>query len=75
VAIQNTLGFTKIKVKAIGNTEKIDKPKVLLEKIIKNRMKKPYLNTVHNQKIAKNIKINNLMGCSSFRPLYDFLYN
>lgn len=74
-AIQQTFGYTKSNIKSISNTERIDAPKALLSQIIKSKMKKPYLNTVHNQKIARNISTEKLLKCSSFRPLYDFLLN
>ena len=72
-AIQATFGYKKDKIKAIVDTERIKDPKTILTKLINDRMKKPYLNTVHNQKIAKNIDIKNLLKCSSFIPLYEFL--
>jgi hypothetical protein len=74
-AIQTTFGYKKGKIKAINDTERIQDPKNTLTKLINEKMKKPYLNTVHNQKIAKNIDINNLLKCSSFIPLYEFLLN
>lgn len=73
-AISKTFNYKeKTKIKLRSNTERIEKPKDYLKDIVQNRMKKIYLNTVHNQKIARVINLDNVKKCNSFIPLFDFI--
>lgn len=71
-AILKTFNYDKF-VKEIPNTERIHKPKDHLNKLVKNRFKKTYLNTVHNKKIASHMDLKKLLKYSSFKHLYDFI--
>lgn len=72
-AIMNVFNYKKGKIKEIPNTEKIDKPKTYLTNLVNKRMKKRYLNTAHNSKIAKKMDLNKIMKCKSFHPLLDYI--
>ena len=61
--------------KKIGNTEFINSPKEYLSNEVWKIGKIRYLNTIHNVKIARYIKINNLLKCRSYKRLNDYLEN
>lgn len=56
-----------------SNPETVVDPKGYLEKKIRAKYNKIYLNTVHNEKIAENISLMNLEKCSSFQALSNFV--
>ena len=63
----------KSKPKRYKNCEAIKSPKEVLERFIRNTANKRYLNTVHNEKIAKKISLENLRRCSSYLPFDEYL--
>jgi hypothetical protein len=65
----------KSEVKKISDVEKIKSPKEYLQKLVKKLANKPYINTIHNKKIASKLSIEKLMSCSSFHPLNDYISN
>lgn len=62
-------------VKRQSNTEAIANPKERLRDLILERSggRVTYLNTIHNEKIARQVQIENLSRCSSFTPFKDFI--
>jgi hypothetical protein len=58
-----------------GNPETLPDPKKHLQTLVERRYSKNYLNTVHNELIAKHIAINALRRCASFRPHIAFAAN
>lgn len=65
----------KAEVKQIFDVEKVVSPKEHLQKLVKRLSNKPYLNTIHNKKIASKLSIGKLMNCASFHPLNDYINN
>ncbi len=59
--------------KTPANPQTIAGPKEYLSKLVSSSSKTRYLNTVHNQKIAKEIRISRLSKCPSFSPYPKFL--
>jgi hypothetical protein len=62
------------------NTPKVNKhpetirnPKEYLRDIVWKHCKKHYINTIHNKRIAKTIRIGKLSVCNSFSPYPQFL--
>ncbi len=73
-AIMSSLKLSKIpKIKS--DTQTIQSPKEYLEKLVitSSNGEKEYINSRHNQVIAKHVSIDLLKQCSSFMPLYNFL--
>ena len=62
---------TEPKIK--NDSEAIDSPKEYLKAIVQRNSKTRYLNTVHNKKIAENLRLTSLRRCKSFRPYQAFL--
>lgn len=62
-------------VKPITNVEQVKSPKEHLQKLVKKLANKPYINSIHNKKIASKITLKSLMNCSSFKPLNDYISN
>jgi hypothetical protein len=71
-AIRTTFDI-KGKLKKIADCETVDDPKGHLGKLVYNANKKIYLNTAHNQKLAKNASLTNFQRCASFKPLDSYL--
>lgn len=74
-AIQEVFNYTQSRIKEISNTETIDKPKVHLQELVRIRIRKRYLNTVHNSKIASRLDLNKALKCQSFIPLFNYINN
>lgn len=74
-AIQNVFNYTHSIIKEIPNTETIGNPKDHLQDLVKRRIRKRYLNTVHNAKIASLLDLSKVLRCQSFKPLYDYVNN
>ncbi len=72
-AIKKVYHFSKLNLREIPNTESIDKPKEFLEDFVRMRIKKRYINVVHNPMIAQNIDIKKVLKCPSFVPLYEYI--
>lgn len=72
LAIKNVFNLKK-QPKAITDCESINSPKEFLKDLIYRSDKKRYLNTVHNRKIAREIRLENLKYCASFRPFDNFI--
>ncbi|MFH1300663.1 MAG: DUF4276 family protein [Planctomycetota bacterium] len=53
--------------------EKVQSPKEYLGQLVRNNAKAQYLNTVHNQRIARELCVSSLDKCPSFSTLPDFL--
>jgi hypothetical protein len=62
-------------IKRIKNPEALLRPKESLRDIIYRASKKKitYLNTIHNEKIARQCELPNLRRCESFKPLQKFI--
>lgn len=62
-------------IKTIRNPEAILRPKEYLRDLIflKSKNKTRYVNSLHNQKIAKHLSIRSLDRCRSFTPLKGFI--
>ena len=71
-AIMEVFKLTKTPSK-ISNCEIIESPKEHLRDIIWALGKKRYLNTTHNQKIARNTSIDNFRRCQSYEPLDKYI--
>lgn len=73
-AVSDALRLRK-RMKKEPNPEAIVNPKERLRDIIDERSnsRTTYLNTVHNEKIARHVHINNLNRCRSFMPFRDFI--
>ena len=59
--------------KKISNCETIKSPKEHLRDLVWHLGKKRYLNTTHNQKIARKASKNNFMRCKSYKPLDKYI--
>jgi hypothetical protein len=55
-----------------ANPESLDDPKKFLSDLIRKTYCKTYLNTIHNQIIAKHIDVASLRACQSFSPHRPF---
>lgn len=71
-AIKGVFGLSKTP-KDISNCELIRSPKEYLRDAVWHLGKKRYLNTTHNQKIAKLTTIDNLLRCESFKPFDAYI--
>jgi len=74
-AIQEVFNYTQSHIKEIPNTETIDKPKRHLQDLVRLRIRKRYLNTVHNSKIAARLDFSKALKCPSFLPLFNYIKN
>lgn len=63
----------KEKIKPIGAAEKIKSPKEFIQKLVRTKSNKLYINSIHNKKIISKLTITQLMSCVSFHPLNDYL--
>ena len=54
-------------------THTIPSPKEYLERLVRQNSKSRYVNTIHNHKIARNLKLENIMRCPSFCPYPSLL--
>lgn len=61
------------KIKAISDSETVKSPKEHLQKMVRKHSNKIYMNTVHNKKIATHTNLQNLIKCSSYKPLDDYM--
>jgi hypothetical protein len=60
--------------KQITSPEEIPDPKRYLKKLVRKQYKMPYMNTVHNKKIAEQIDVSKIrIKCPSFCELFDFI--
>jgi len=71
-AIRTTFNLKRTP-KKIHNTESIISPKEYLRDLVWRHGRKPYINTIHNARIAENIALSNFRRCPSFRPLHNYL--
>ena len=71
-AIKTVFKLNKIP-KQIYNCETVNSPKEHLRDMVWKLGKKRYLNTTHNQKIAKHSSITNFMRCESYKPLDKYI--
>ena len=53
--------------------ESVNNPKEHLKKLIWNTCQKRYINTIHNKRIAAEIRLNKLNVCMSFHPYPNFI--
>ena len=63
----------KKRLKKINACESISSPKEHLAKIVYEKGKKRYINTLHNKLIARDTTLSNLRRCKSYRPLDKFI--
>jgi hypothetical protein len=71
-AITKTFAL-KHPLKKIPSPETVGSPKEEIGRIVWSGAKKRYLNTVHNVKIASTAKRDNLLRCTSYVKLDDYL--
>jgi len=55
------------------NPESVRDPKATLERLVWTAGKKRYVNSIHNERIAGEARLQSLHQCRSFRPYPDFL--
>jgi hypothetical protein len=72
VALKETFGMRKAP-KTPTTPEKVSDPKKCLRDIVRKSCEKQYINTIHNKRIARAVRINKLLPCTSFSPYPDFL--
>lgn len=72
VALEQTFGMS-MTPRVPLHPETVRGPKERLRDIVWRQCKKRYINTIHNKKIAKLIRIERLAVCPSFSPYIDFL--
>lgn len=73
-AIKEVFSLTK-PLKPISNCEAISSPKEHLRDLVWRQGRKRYLNTTHNQKIAKKTTVASLQRCPSYLPLDAYIRN
>ena len=73
-AIKKTFNMKRIP-KIPKDTEKIESPKEFLEDVVRRNSKTTYLNTIHNKRIAVNVRLASVGRCASFRPYPEFIRN
>ena len=73
-AIKTVFGLSKTP-KAISNCEEVSSPKEHLRDLVWRLGRKRYLNTTHNQKIAKSMSVSSLQRCPSYLPLESYIRN
>ena len=56
-----------------NSPEQLQDPKKFLSDIVYKNVKKYYVNTIHNRKIAAEIKISEMENCKSFQPYSVFM--
>ena len=71
-AIQKTFNLSK-KPKIPKKPELVQRPKEKLRDLVWSYGRKRYLNTIHNSRIAANLKLRNLKICKSFSPYPTFI--
>ena len=57
----------------LKNPQLIADPKLALRDIVWQVFRKEYLNIIHNERIAKNMNLEELQRSSSFRPFPPFM--
>jgi len=72
LALKQTFGMDKTP-KVTAHPETIRNPKEHLRDIVWKYCRKHYINTIHNKKIARAIRIERLSVCPSFSPYPEFL--
>lgn len=72
LALKQTFGMSKTP-KVPVHPETVRDPKEHLRDIVWKNCKKHYINTIHNEKIARTITIERLSVCPSFSPYPGFL--
>lgn len=55
------------------NPESVQDPKATLEQLVWRASRKRYVNSIHNERIAAEARLQALAQCRSFRPYPDFL--
>jgi hypothetical protein len=60
-------------IKDVKNSEQIKSPKEYIRDLVFSAERKTYLNTVHNKKIAQEIKIEKFNNCMSYKPFHKFI--
>ncbi|MBI3478788.1 MAG: DUF4276 family protein [Nitrosomonadales bacterium] len=71
-AIKSVFNLSKAPNK-ITDCESIESPKEHLRDLVWKMGKKRYLNTTHNEKLAEKITLSNLIRCSSFKRLDEYI--
>ena len=56
-----------------NSPEQLQDPKRSLFDIVGKNVKKIYVNTIHNRKIAAEIRLSNMKNCRSFQPYTAFM--
>lgn len=72
LALKQTFGMNKTP-EVPAHPETVRNPKEHLRDIVWKYCKKQYINTIHNRKIARMIRVEKLSVCSSFSPYPEFL--
>ena len=72
IAIKKSFNMQKVP-KIRKNVESIPSPKEYLAKIVDRNSKTTYLNTIHNKRIARNVKLTSVKRCGSFKPYPKFI--
>lgn len=72
VAVRDVFGLKKTP-RRIEHCESVNSPKEHLRCLVWSLGRKRYLNTTHNKKISKNVTIENLRRCPSYKPLDEYI--
>ena len=72
IALKNTFGMTKTP-NVPGRPETLMHPKEKLRDIVWRMTKKHYINTIHNKRIAADIRIHKINTCRSFKSYPKFI--
>ena len=72
-AIKQVFGEPNKKVARFADPETVEDPKEEIGEIVKRKLNKRYLNTIHNEQIAEKICLDRLYQCDSYKPLFHFV--
>lgn len=72
-AIREVFGSRIDTTKEFTDPEIVEDPKETIANVVKRKMNKRYVNTIHNEKIADKIDLDRLYNCDSYKPLYHFV--
>lgn len=72
-AIREVFGGPNDATKEFADPEIVQDPKETIGNIVKRKMNKRYVNTIHNEKIAEKVDLDRLYFCDSYKPLFHFV--
>jgi hypothetical protein len=72
LALKNVFSMDR-RPKTPQKPESQESPKEKLRDLVWENSKKRYVNTIHNKKIASNLRLETLNSCPSFKPYPEFI--